>query len=554
MPTKSPFPDIQIPNVDLWGLMFEEPRDFANSQVIYRTVDSSRHYTWQQVKEAAKGFGEGLRNLWDWQKGDVLNIFASNDVDYGAIVYGTFYAGGIVSPANPGYSAEELSFQLSNSGSKAIVTTIESLPIACKAARQCNIPEERIILLGAGRDPTHRFKHWTSIRKTSGSTRYLRRKMDPDKDLAFLVYSSGTTGLPKGVMLSHRNVVSDLLMIRGAVGGKWYSSGQDKILGVLPFFHIYGLVGLVQQSLHRGIEMVVMPAFDLKVFLQAIQDHKITFIYVAPPIIVRLARDKVVDNYDLSSIRMITSGAAPLTRELVDAVHKRLGIKINQAYGLSETSPMTHTQPWDEWYTSVGSVGKMFPNITAKYMSPDGKELGPGETGELYLSGPNVFKGYWKNEVATKEAITDDGYFKTGDVGYQDENHNFYITDRVKELIKYKGFQVAPAELEGKLLDHPAINDVAVIGVYDEVQHTEVPRAYVVTATATTSGSGSGADSLADEIVNWLSGKVANHKKLRGGVRFVDEIPKSAAGKILRRVLKDKAKQEDAAKGGKAKL
>ena len=213
------------------------------------------------------------------------------------------------------------------------------------------------------------------------------------------------------------------------------------MLGVLPFFHIYGLTGLVQQPLHRGIELVVMPAFNLEVFLRTIQDHKITFIYVAPPVLVRLARDKMVDQYDLSSVRMITSGAAPLTRELVDTVHKRLNIKINQAYGLSETSPMTHTQPWDEWYSSVGSVGKMFPNMTAKYIGPDGSsEMSANEPGELWLKGPNVFKGYWNNATATAEALTEDGFFKTGDVGFQDAQHNFYITDRVKELIKYKGF------------------------------------------------------------------------------------------------------------------
>ncbi|KIX92668.1 uncharacterized protein Z520_11697 [Fonsecaea multimorphosa CBS 102226] len=548
MPTKSPYPDIQIPNVDLWGLMFEQPRDFPDTQVIYRSVDSSRHYTWADVKEAATEFGGGLRNLWDWEKGDVLNIYAPNDVDFAPIVYGVFFAGGIVSPANPAYSADELSFQLSNSGSKAIVTTTDFLPTALKAAKMSNIPEDRVILLGSKRDPSHRVKHWTNIRKTSGATRYRRRKMNPDKELAFLVYSSGTTGLPKGVMLSHRNIIADVLMIKGAMG-KWYSSGNDKILGVLPFYHIYGLTGLVHQPLHRGIELVVMPAFNLEVFLKAIQEHKITFIYVAPPVIVRLSRDEIVDKYDLSSVRMITSGAAPLTRELVDAVHKRLKIKINQAYGLSETSPMTHTQPWDEWYTSVGSVGKMFPSMTAKYMSPDGKELGPGEAGELWLSGPNVFKGYWKNEQATKDAITEDGYFKTGDVGFQDKDHNFYITDRVKELIKYKGFQVPPAELEGKLMDHPGINDVAVIGVYDEHQHTEVPRAYVVASDRSKTS-----DKDADEIVQWLAGKVANHKRLRGGVRFIDEIPKSAAGKILRRLLKDKAKEEDAGTKVKAKL
>ena len=190
----------------------------------------------------------------------------------------------------------------------------------------------------------------------------------------------------------------------------------------------------------------------------------------------------------------------------------------------------------------------MFPNMVAKYMSSDDKELGPGEPGELWLSGPNVFKGYWRNDEATNSCMSEDGYFKTGDVGYQDKDHNFFITDRVKELIKYKGFQVAPAELEGKLMDHPGINDVAVIGVQDEEQHTEVPRAYVVPA------DGKNSENDAEEIVKWLGSKVANHKRLRGGVRFIEEVPKSASGKILRRVLKDKAKQEDAQAGKKAKL
>ena len=311
--------------------------------VIYRSIDSSRQYTWSDVKAAATAFGAGLRNLWDWQKGDVFSIYAPNDIDFSPVVYGVFFAGGIVSPANPAYSADELAFQLTNSESKAVVTTAEFLTTALKAAKSSNIPEDRVILLGSKRDPSHKIKHWINIQRTSGASRYRRRKMDPDKDLAFLVYSSGTTGLPKGVMLSHRNVISDVLMIKGAVG-KWYSSGKDKMLGVLPFFHIYGLTGLVHQPLYRGIELVVMPAFNLEAFLNAVQQHKITFIYVAPPVVVRLARDPLVDKYDLSSVRMITSGAAPLTRELVDAVHQRLKIKINQAYGLSETSPMTHTQ------------------------------------------------------------------------------------------------------------------------------------------------------------------------------------------------------------------
>ncbi len=358
--------------------------------MIYRALTSDRYYTWKSVRDTATAFGEGLCNLWDWQKGEILAIYAPNDIDFGPLVYGVFFAGGIVSPANPAYSPDELAFQLKNAGAKALATTKKFLPQAQQAAEQSGIPADRIILIGEERDETHRTKHWSNIRKTSGSARYRRRKLEPEKDLAFLVYSSGTTGLPKGVMLSHRNIIADLCLIKGSVG-HYYDGKNDKILGVLPFFHIYGLTGLVHQPLQRGIELVVMPAFDMKTFLETIQKHKITFIYVAPPVIVRLARDKMVDGYDLSAVRMITCGAAPLTQELVDSVHSRLNIKINQAYGLSETSPMTHTQPWDEWYSSVGSVGKMFPNMTAKYVDPDGKEMPPNEPGELWLAGPNVF-------------------------------------------------------------------------------------------------------------------------------------------------------------------
>jgi 4-coumarate--CoA ligase len=343
MPTKSPFADITIPDTDLWGLMFDrKDRDFPDDKVIYRAINSDRKHTFADTKALATLFGEGLRALWDWQKDEVLALYAPNDIDIAPVIYGTFFAGGIVTPANPAYSADELAYQLSNSGASALVTTKQFLDTALKAAEKVGIDHQRVILLGAEKDETHRVKHWTNIRKTSGASRYRRRRAKPG-DLAFLAFSSGTTGLPKGVMLTHRNIVADLLLVQNAVGN-WYTSANDKFLGVLPFFHIYGLTGLVHQTLHRGIEIVVMPAFDMETFLKSIQEHRITFIYVAPPVIVRLSRDKMVDKYNLSSVKMITSGAAPLTKELVDAVHKRLGIKINQAYGLSETSPMTHTQ------------------------------------------------------------------------------------------------------------------------------------------------------------------------------------------------------------------
>ena len=291
-----------------------------------------------------------------------------------------------------------------------------------------------------------------------------------------------------------------------------------------------------------------MPKFDLEKFCQHVQSHRITFAYVVPPVILMLGKSPLVSKYDLSSIRMLNSGAAPLTRDLVDAVYKRLKVPIKQGYGLSETSPTTHTQPWEEWSSTIGSVGRLLPNQIAKYMSPEDKEVPAGQTGELWIKGPNIFKGYLNNAEGTANALTEDGYFKTGDVGHQDEKGNFFITDRVKELIKYKGFQVPPAELEGILIGNEEIDDVAVLGIYNEEQATEVPRAYVVPKKGV-----KGDKDTEARIVSWLAGKVASHKRLRGGVRFVDEVPKSASGKILRRVLKEQAKEE-ANKGTKAKL
>lgn len=283
-----------------------------------------------------------------------------------------------------------------------------------------------------------------------------------------------------------------------------------------------------------------MPKFEIEQFCSIVQNEKITFAYVVPPVVLLLSKHPVVEKYDLSSIRMMNSGAAPLTKELVDAVHKKTNLKVKQGYGLSETSPTTHTQPWDAWYSTIGAVGTLMPNMTAKYMSPEEKELPAGEVGELWIKGPNIFKGYLNNPEGTANALTPDGYFKTGDVGYQDKAGNFFITDRVKELIKYKGFQVPPAELEGLLVAHPKIDDVAVIGIFMEEQATEVPRAYVTPAKGVEAGP-----ALEKEIQEWLGKKVANHKKLRGGVKFVDEIPKSVSGKILRRVLKLRAQEED---------
>jgi 4-coumarate--CoA ligase len=282
-----------------------------------------------------------------------------------------------------------------------------------------------------------------------------------------------------------------------------------------------------------------MTKYDLRKFCSYIQRYKITMAYVVPPVLLQLAKSPIVADFDLSSLRMMSSGAAPLTRDLVNAVYQRLKIPIKQGYGLSETSPTTHSQPWSTWYQYAGSVGLLLANQTIKYMSPEGRELPVGATGELWIKGPNIFQGYLNNVEGTQNTLTKDGYFKTGDVGYQDEMGNLYITDRVKEVIKYKGFQVPPAELEGLLLNHSEVEDVAVIGVYKEDQATEVPMAFIVLAEGI-----KGDLAKAKEIVGWLDARVSNHKRLRGGIQWVEHVPKSASGKILRRVLKLRVQDE----------
>ena len=476
----------------------------------------------------------------------MLGLYTPNCIDTPAVTWGTHFAGGIVSPANPAYTAEELAFQLKDSGAKALVTQVPHLKIALEAVKKAGIPEDRICLMGEERDPHARFKHFTSVRNISGTARYRRAKIDPDKDLAFLVYSSGTTGHPKGVMLSHRNIVANTLQTQVGEPGL---SHKDNLLAFLPFFHIYGLTCILHHCLYRGIKCVVMPKFAIEDWCRIVQEQRITYAFVVPPVVLLLSKHPCVDKYDLSSLRMLSSGAAPLSRELVTAMHARTKLPVKQGYGLSETSPTTHLQPWSDWQRYIGSVGPMLPNQTAKFMSPEGKELPIGETGELWIKGPNIFKGYLNNPEGTRNALTEDAYFKTGDVGYLDKEGNFYITDRVKELIKYKGFQVPPAELEGHLASHEKINDVAVLGVYREDLASEVPLAYVVP----TEGVKPGAE-LEKEIVDWLVTRVAGHKRLRGGVKFTKEIPKSASGKILRRMLKVKY-QEEMKKGAvKAKL
>jgi 4-coumarate--CoA ligase len=290
--------------------------------------------------------------------------------------------------------------------------------------------------------------------------------------------------------------------------------------------------------LHRGVTTYILQGFNLPQFCKVIEQEAITVAYIVPPVALALAKVPVVDEFNLKSLRFMHSSAAPTPKEVIIAVRDRLGVPVKQGYGLSEAAPGVCSQRSEAWDKPIGASGRLVPNMLARFMSEDGDEVPSGSEGEICLKGPNIFKGYYDNPIATAESFDSEGWYHTGDIGKVDEHGNIYITDRLKDLIKYNGFQVAPAQLEDMLLGHAAVADVAVIGVYSDERATELTRAYVVAAAGYT-----GDEQLGERLQKWLNERVAPHKKLRGGVRFVEAIPKSNAGKILRRVLVEQAKR-----------
>jgi 4-coumarate--CoA ligase len=309
-----------------------------------------------------------------------------------------------------------------------------------------------------------------------------------------------------------------------------------------------GISTLIFSPLYQGIQTYIMQRFDLEEFCRIVQDEKITVAYIVPPVALALAKSPVVDKYNIKSLRILTSAAAPAPRDVIQKIHQRYGIPTRQVYGLSEASPGVASQTLSDWDKPIGSTGRLAPNLSLKIMQDD-REMQCGEEGELWIRGPNIFKGYYRDPRATTAAIDAEGWYRTGDIGYFDKHDNIFITDRLKELIKYNGYQVPPAQLEALLIGHPAVLDVAVVGVYSEKKATELPRAYIVLV------DGHEADTkMEKDLHQWLNKQVVTYKRLRGGIRFVEAIPKSTAGKVLRRVLVEQAKKEQAAASLKSHL
>ncbi|MGV9450160.1 4-coumarate--CoA ligase family protein [Streptomyces sp. NPDC003635] len=458
------------------------------------------------------------------RKGDVLALHSPNTVAFPTAFYAATRAGASVTTVHPLATPEEFARQLGDSGARWIVTVSPLLEAARRAAELAGGVEEIFVCDSA---PGHR----SLIDLLASTAPEPQIDIDPAEDVAALPYSSGTTGVPKGVMLTHRQIATNLAQLDPAVP----AAPGDRVLAVLPFFHIYGLTALMNAPLRKGATVVVMPRFELETFLAAIQNHRINALYVAPPIVLALAKHPAVADYDLSSLRYLISAAAPLDAQLAAACSARLNLPpIGQAYGMTELSPGTHVVPLDAMRAAPpGTVGRLIAGTEMRIVSLDdpGKDLGVGEPGEILIRGPQVMKGYLGRPDATAALIDADGWLHTGDVGHVDSDGWLFVVDRVKELIKYKGFQVAPAELEALLLTHPGIADAAVIGVYDD-NGNEVPRAYVVRQP-------SAGDLSEGEVMMYVAERVAPYKRIRQ-VAFIDGVPRAASGKILRRELRER--------------
>ncbi len=520
----SPFPDVEIPEVTVYDDLFGSLSAEDAARVALIDPATGAETTYGALKAQIDAFAGALaaRGV---TTTTVVGLLCPNVPAFATVFHGILRAGATVTTINSLSTAGEIQKQLTDAGASWLVTVSPLLPQAQAAATELGIDDDHLMVLdGAEGHPDLR----TFLTEGRAAPEVA---VDPATHVAVLPYSSGTTGVPKGVMLSHRNLVANVAQCRINID----LQASDRVLAVLPFFHIYGMTVLLNLALKQRASLVTMPRFDLVDFLTLIQTYKCTYLYIAPPIAVALAKHPIVDQFDISTVHTIFSGAAPLDGETAELAARRLGARMMQGYGMSELSPVSHAMPFTRDDIPVSSVGTLLPNITCKLIDPaSGEEItatgddGVSAAGELWISGPNVMLGYLGNPEATAETLDADGFLHTGDIAVYNEGGWFTIVDRLKELIKYKGYQIAPAELEALLLSHPQVMDAAVIGVLDDDKQ-EIPKAFIVAAPD--------AGLTEDAVMAFVADNVAPHKKVRR-VEFIDAIPKSTAGKILRKDLR----------------
>jgi len=518
---KSPHAPVTIPEIPITEYVLQRARELGDKPAL---IDgpTGRTYTYRQLPVLIKKLAAGLA-AHGIRKNDVCAIYAPNLPEYVLAFHAVASLGATTTMVPPLFTHEEIARQLGDSGAEFLLT----------------IPE----LMGKARDvvPASGIRKLFVIGEAEGAVSFTSLLGDPSaeteghiapqEDVVILPYSSGTTGFPKGVMLTHWNLVA---MLRQLEASESFSQ-DDTMVCVVPMYHLYGLHVVVNQGLSQGATIVTLPRYDLDQFLRVLEQYQVTIAPLVPPLVLALAQAPQLGRHDLSALRLIHCGAATLADNVAQACTVRLGCQIRYGYGLTEVSPLSHASLANPMKQKPGSVGYCLPNTECKIVDyTTGAELGADQQGEICVRGPQVMKGYLGNPEATAEMIDAGGWLHTGDVGYCDDDGRLFVVDRIKELIKTNGRQVAPAELEAILLSHASIADAAVIPAPDETAG-EVPKAFVVLRDKASNG-------LRDEIMEFVAGRVAPYKRIRS-VEFVSEIPKSPAGKILRRVLVERERR-----------
>jgi acyl-CoA synthetase (AMP-forming)/AMP-acid ligase II len=512
----SPYPDVTVPEQSLTSFVLAGADERGDKPALVDGL-TGRTLSYRELVRDVRRVGCGLR-LRGVRKGDVLAMCCPNSPDFAVAYYAALSVGAVVTTISPMATPADVAGQLEHSRARWLITMPELLEKSALAVAVAGI--EEVFVFGTAEDATP----FAALRHEHGPSDQVAVSAD---DVAVLPYSSGTTGLPKGVVLTHRALVASVCGTRPAhrVGP------EDVVVAVLPFFHIYGMQVTMNLALAAGATVVTTPRFELESFLRIVQDRRVTRADLVPPIVLALAKDPAVERYDLSSLRVVTSGAAPLGEDLAQLCAARLDCRVKQAYGMTELGGGTHFGP-DDGENRPRSIGPPLPGVECRVVDcATGADVGPGHVGQLLVRAPGAMRGYLANEAATAQTIDADGWLYTGDIVRAEADGWFVVVDRVKELIKYKGYQVAPAELEAVLLSHPAVADAAVVGSSDE-EAGEVPKAFVVLSAPVSE----------DDLLAFVADRVAPYKKIRR-MEVVDRIPKSPSGKILRRVLLERERQ-----------
>ena len=486
-------------------------------------IDGDRTFTYRQLDEYSDRFAGSLVAL-GVNKGDLVGILAPNSAEFAIAFYGIVKAGAVATTVNSGYRERELAHQLNDSACETLVVH-ETLLSTAQAARDGIQGLKRLIMMSETSKDSGTF--WDLIEHAL--SRPPSVTIEPKQDLAALPYSGGTTGFPKGVMLTHFNLTTNLRQFLFSLGEAAMPKENDVVLVHLPMFHIYGLQGLMNATVTVGATQVMMGRFDMELLLRLSTKYRVTHLFTVPPVGLGLTTYPGVEDYDLTALKVGLIGAAPFSADSQAKLHQALGCPVIQGYGMTELSAASNMDHVEPHLMRPGSVGPAIADTEEKVVDLESgaDSVAPGTIGELMVRGPQVMKGYFNNPQATAETIVDDGWLHTGDIVRMDADGYVWVLDRKKELIKYKGFQVPPAELEALLLEHPAVADVAVIGKPDSGAG-EIPKAFVVLQRGTQVSS--------EDLISFAAEKVATFKRLRE-VEFVDTIPKTQSGKILRRVL-----------------